>query len=533
MILTLDAFAQKPKLILQITIDQLRGDLPDKYMQHMGNGGFRYLKAHGIWYENAHYKHSVTQTSVGHATLATGAYPSEHGIIANNWYDRNTKAKIYSIEDNSSSMLRYDENKSIREIGCSPKNIMSSTFSDELFKISQKKSKIFAISLKDRGAVTLAGDHGKAFWFEKDTGEFVTSSYYYDSYPSWVKNYNNTKRNNEVSNKAWETLLNPSQYMYKDNQKGEVNYANFGTVFPHQYGSKDDPLFNRRIVYSPFGDELLLDFTKQLVLSEKLAQGNETDFLAVSFSATDYIGHIFGPSSVEAQDNLLRLDKTLANLFKFIDKNIGLENTLIVLSSDHGAPEIPEHFHKAHIDSKHVYIKNLATNKDKLQKAGIDQNLIESFVLPNLYLNHEEIKKRDLVLEDVKQEIASKLLRLEGIGAAIVNTNLKNNTIPKIFLTEAARRNYNEKRSGDILLINTMNYIMNSQKKSVACNHGSPWKYDTFVPVIFAGYKIKAKNIHREIEPNQIVPTLSRIVGAKLPSHTTKEALQEVISALK
>lgn len=522
----------KPKLILQITVDQLRGDLPTKYMKHMGDAGFRYLQKNGLWYKAAFYEHSVTQTAVGHTTLATGAYPSAHGMISNSWFDRKSGKKVYNVQDSSTHILSFNtkEDVSKNTDGRSPKNIISSTFSDELSLYTNKKSKIFAVSVKDRGAVTLAGHNGKAFWFDKKTGEFVTSSYYYDKYPSWVQDYNKNKRNNDFDNKGWEMSLKPSEYMYKDEKDGEVNYGGFGTTFPHQYGSKDGKYFNYRISFSPAGDELTLDFAKVILESQKLGQGEETDFLAISFSATDYVGHVFGPSSVEAEENLLRLDKTLENLFKYIDKKVGLKNTLIVLSADHGAPETPSHNHTIGLEADDLFIMDMGEDEKLLKQLRIDKSLVKAFVLPYLYLDYDEIKKRSLHVEDVAKDIAQKLQKMEGVEAAILSYKLQNNQARDTLLNRSASKNFHPKRSGDILIINKVHYTVNSHKQMVACNHGSPYRYDTFVPIIFAGYNIKHQEVFREVSPNDIAPTLSAVVGARYPSDALHVGLKEVLN---
>lgn len=529
------ANAEKPKLILQITVDQLRGDLPQKYMKHMGSGGFRYLEKKGIWYRAAFYEHSVTQTAVGHTTLATGAYPSAHGIIANSWFDRKSGKSVYNVQDNSTHILSFNSNKEtqLSNNGRSPKNIISSTFSDELALFSNKKSKIFAVSVKDRGSITLAGHSGKAFWFSKKSGEFVTSSYYYDSYPSWVVEYNKHKRNNDFENKAWQMSLRSAQYMYEDNQIGEIDYAGFGTTFPHKYGSKDDKYFNYRIASSPAGDELTLDFAKVIISSQNLGKNGVTDFLAISFSSTDYVGHLFGPSSVEAEENLLRLDKTLANLFKFIDKKIGLDNTLIVLSADHGVPETPAHNHTIGLESENIYIKYLKDEQVLLEELGIDKALIKAFVTPYLYLDYEVIAKRKLNIKDVAKDMAKKLESMKGISSAIISKNLEKNSVSETLLNLSASKNFHSTRSGDILVVNKVHYTINSYKKSVACNHGSPYRYDTFVPIIFAGFGIKHKSIYTEVSPNQIAPTLSAIVGTRYPSDAVKPPFVDVLNAVE
>ncbi len=540
------ASPNKPKLILQITVDQLRGDLPDKYMKNMGDGGFRYLKKKGLWYANAHYGHANTETVVGHTSLATGADPAQHGMISNVWFDRETEKLAYNIEDPRYHVLSEgaDVDKSTEvdtsqalasSDGRSPANIMVSTFSDELSLSSNGKAKVFGVSVKDRGAVTLAGHNGKAFWFSKATGEFISSSYYYDKYPAWVNDWNKQKKPEAYADSAW-SLLNPqSSYLYgdEDANSGEVDIAGFGTTFPHDYGKAGEPVFNNYLTFSPAGDELTLDFAKAVVEAENIGSDDVTDFLAISFSSTDYIGHIFGPSSLEAEDNMLRLDRTLADLFSYIDKKVGLQNTLIVLSADHGGPETPTHWRKFGIESDYVspeeWDKTPAIARLK-QRFGIGQTLIKSFFPPYLYLDHKVIKAKGLDLNEVQQAVADELMGIKGVATAIPSTALSSNELPDTRLNRAALRNFNKKRSGDILILFQPHYFINHfQGDVVAANHGGPWEYDTFVPVVFAGGKIKQQRIYRPVEPIDIAPTLAEIMRSNTPSGASGIPLQEVL----
>ena len=296
----------KPKLILQITVDQLRGDLPERFMKNMPEGGFRYLKSQGAWYANAHYGHTNTETVVGHTTLATGADPSEHGMVSNVWFDRDTGKLAYNTEDKNCHILTSgaDVDKSTEvdasqalasSDGRSPANIMTTTFSDELCLKNNGKSKIFGVSVKDRGAVTLAGHTGKAFWFSKAASEFITSSYYYKDYPEWVKKWNAQKLPaKQYGNKSWDLLLDSSKYLFgeDDDKPWETNIGRFGTIFPHPYGDPKDKNFGNYITFSPAGDELTLDFAKACIAGEDLGKDDITDYLAVSFSTTDYVGHV-------------------------------------------------------------------------------------------------------------------------------------------------------------------------------------------------------------------------------------------------
>jgi len=541
------SIVNKPKLILQITVDQLRGDLPEKKKKNMSKDGFRYLKKK---YKNAHYGYTNTETVVGHTTLATGADPSIHGMVSNVWYDRDKKRLVYNIEDSRYHILSKDADiDDSTEVdasqalagtdGRSPANIMVSTFSDELALFTNAKSKIFAVSVKDRGAVTLAGHAGKAFWFSKTSGEFISSSYYYDKYPIWVETFNSKKLASQFDNKSWNLMYDKSKYIFgnEDNNSWEADYGGFGRVFPHAYGSKEHKYFNHFLTFSPASDELTLEFAKTIIKMENLGQNNVTDYLSISFSATDYVGHIFGPSSLEAEDNMLRLDKTLADLFKYIDKYIGLKNTLIVLSADHGAPEAPGYLEKFGIEAKWVSPKQWNKKPSILaleKKFGVGEELIEAFFPPYLYLNHKLIERENLDLLEVQEAVAKEIMGIQGISLAITSHTLSSNNLSNTKQNRAAIRNFNIKRSGDILILFEPHYFINDVDSIiVASNHGGVWNYDTSVPVIFAGGHIKAKTIYRHIEPNDIAPTLSAIVDAKLPSGSNGEILQEVMETFR
>jgi len=543
-------FAQEtkqPKLILQITVDQLRGDLPTKYMKNMGDGGFKYLQKQGIWYTNAHYGHANTETVVGHTVLATGADPSINGMIANVWFDREKGKLVYNIEDEDYKILsaNADVDKSTEldasqalatTEGRSPRNIIVTTFSDELFIKTNGKSKVFGVSVKDRGAVTLAGHLGKAFWFSKSNGEFITSNYYYEKYPEWVTKWNKTKMPSKTfSGKAWKLMNDKSTYMFgkEDDMPWETDVAGFGITFPHEYKTADNKYFTNFLTYSPAGDEITLDFAKALVKNEEIGKDEITDFLAISFSSTDYVGHLFGSSSLEAEDNMLRLDKTLAHLFAFIDKEVGLENTLIILSADHGGPEAPGYLKSKGMESGFVspgkWDKEPAIEALK-NKFGIGQELIQKFFPPYLYLNEKIIAEKGLSLEEVEKVVAFELMKIKGIALAVSSYSLQKNELPDTYLNRKALRNFNATRSGNILILFQPQYSINDYMgEKTSANHGGPWVYDSYVPVIFAGMNIKGQKISRKIEPKDIASTLANLLGTKPPSGANGDVLKEVV----
>jgi predicted AlkP superfamily pyrophosphatase or phosphodiesterase len=542
---------KEPRLVLQITVDQLRGDLPHRFYPEFGAGGFRYLYEKGVVYEAAFHRHANTETIVGHTTLATGADPSTHGMVGNVWLDRQTGKLTYNIQDPRYPLLSKNAGVDTQsEIdptqrlatseGRSPAPILVSTFSDELAISNAGKSKIFGVSVKDRGAVPMAGHAGKAFWFSKKTGEFVTTTYYYKDYPTWAKDWNAKRIAYSYTGKAWELLHDRSTYQFgdRDDMPYETNFPGYGRVFPHPFGKSDGKYFTTLLTLSPVGDELTLSFAEALIDGEKLGQNSNTDYLSISFSSTDYVGHLFGPSSLESEDNLLRLDRTLAELFKFVDQKVGLANTVIVLSADHGAAEIPDYLEEFGISAK--YFKPDALDAKTLEKQpaieavkkkfGIDKELIQSYFPPYVYLNHDVLRERGLNLAEVERAVAVELEKLDGVWLAAPSKALAEGSFPNTPFEEAIVRNYNSKRSGDIYVVFKPAWFINDfDGLAVASTHGSPWRYDTFVPVVFVSPGIAAQQVFREIATVDVAPTLSAILGITYPSGSVGKPLVEVL----
>ena len=538
---------RKPRLVLQITVDALRGDLPGRYVDLFGDGGFRYLMDQGVCYTNAHYQHANTETVVGHASLATGAVPAAHGMVANVWFDRETGQLAYNIEDPECHLLSADADvdssteidptqKVAKVDGRSPASILTSTFGDELAVHTNGRAKVFAVSVKDRGAVPLAGHAGKAFWFSKASGGFVTSSYYYDDYPAWVKAWNARQPARAYAGTSWELMFEPDRYLFgdSDDREYETDFPGYGRTFPHPYGAADDPYFTTRLTLGPAGDELTLDFAMALIDHEKLGQDEVPDYLSVSFSSTDYIGHAFGASSLESEDNLARLDRTLAALFAHVDEKIGLENTLIVLSADHGQPEIPGHLRELGFqNARHFDTDALDTTPAIAalkERFGLGEELIEAYYHPYVYLNRDLIRDKGLDQAEVEKAVADELERFDGITAAVSSTALRTAALPDTPLLRTILRNFNPERSGDIYVVFDPNVFINDfDGLTVASTHGSPWRYDTFVPVMFAGAGLKAATVSRPITPYDVAATLASFLGVKPPSGAIGNPLAEVV----
>ena len=537
-----------PRLILQITVDQLRGDLLNRHANEFGDGGFRYLLDRGTVYLDAHHDHANTETIVGHTTLATGAHPSTHGMIGNVWLDRETGELVYNIEDARYPLLtagagvdrdtEIDPTQAVAGTeGRSPAAIQVTTFSDELALRFARRSKIFGVSVKDRGAVSMAGHAGKAFWFSKATGELVTSAYYYDELPPWVAEWNRRRRPDRFGDTTWSLLADPATYLFwaDDDQPWETDLAGFGRTFPHPYGPADGKYFTTLLTVSPAGDDLTLDFAKTLFVAEELGRDEIPDYLSISFSSTDYVGHLFGPSSLEAEDNLRRLDRTLAELFAFVDEMVGLERTLIVLSADHGAPEAPGLMNELGVEAR--YVDPDAWDKDAAFAAlraelGLGEELIETYFHPYLYLDREAIERAELDPAVVEDAVCARLVAFPGVAAAIPSRSLLSGSVPDTALNRKIFNNFHPTRSGDIFVVfDPHSFVNDFDGLVVASTHGMPWNYDTYVPIIFAGYGLEARRVTRRVLTIDLAPTLAAIVGAKPPSGAAGTPLAEVFGS--
>jgi len=526
--------AAKPKLVLQITIDQMRGDFPMRYKDRLGEGGFRYLMEKGIHYSNAHFQHADTETPIGHAALFTGTYPAHNGIVSGNWYDKTKKKLIYNCEDDRYPMI---DQKPAPGKGRAPTNLLSSTIGDEMVIANNGKSRVFSISIKDRGAILPAGHTGKAFWYSHSDGTFVSSTYYYKKYPNWVKQWHAEKKADRYKAKSWDLLHDISTYTFgkDDNRPYEIDTFDLGITFPHKLKGNSKN-FYASLMVTPFGDELTADFAKTLIKNEKLGQGQQTDFMAISFSVTDYIGHFFGPSSLEAEDNILRVDRLLADLFKFINKQVGLDQTLIIVSADHGICEAPEYmeslgFNVGRLTSSTI-TKGTVVNA-LIAKLGVPKEVIRFYEHPYIYLNEDVISKTKYSVAEIETAVADEIVKIPGIRAAITRTDLMHGTFAPTLLNKKILNNFHPIRSGNIHVIADQfwyfYYEMEPKTSKIAATHASPWTYDTYVPIFFAGDNIPAQNIARPVTPYDIAPTIANILEVKPPSGSVGIPLVEVL----
>ena len=536
-----------PKLILQITVDQLRGDLPTRYYDRLGDGGIRFLLENGVVYRNAHHAHANTETIVGHTTLATGAHPSGHGMVGNLWFDRETGYTTYNVEDPNYRLLTEGSDidrdteidptqKAARREGRSPAEILVSTFSDELRSNTGGNAKAIGVSAKDRGAISMAGHSGTAYWFSKASGEFVTSTYYLDEYPDWVSDFNSGRPAQRFANNSWSLLHDQGSYLFadSDDREWETDVAGFGRVFPHDYGDGTSRYFTTWLTLSPAGDKLVLDFAKRALVEEQLGADDVTDYLGVSFSATDYVGHVFGPSSLEAEDNILQLDRTIAELLTHVDEVVGLDKTLIVLSADHGAPDAPGFLNSLGIPAGYVdpdsWDKNAAIERIKTE-FGVSGKLIETYSHPYLYFSAEVKNNSDIDIEALEEAVVDELAKFKGVSLAVSSTALRRGNLQDTNLMKSVINNFHAKRSGDVYIVFEPNWFINDfDGLTVASHHGSPWAYDTHVPIVFAGMNIQHQAVDRPVQTVDVAATLAAFLGTKPPSGSVGIPLTEVLT---
>ena len=519
---------KKPKLVVGIVIDQLRHDYFERYADNFGEDGFKRLISEGFYNHNTHYNYIPTFTGPGHASVYTGTTPATHGIIANNWYDKNIKTSVYCAEDTSVYTIG-----STSEAGLmSPHRMLSSTITDELGLATNFKSKVIGISIKDRGSILPAGHKPTgSFWYDKSNGHFVSSSYYgNEELPSWLQEFNNRNLADDYLNQTWELSMPLEKYTqstaddmpYEMTVRGKEN-----PVFPYDLKALRAENGNFGLLpNTAFGNTILADLAIATMEGEEMGQDDITDFLALSFSSTDYIGHGFGPRSVEVQDTYIKLDKEIGRLFKHLDEKVGKGNYLIFVTSDHGCAEVPEYLQANKIPADHydgkAYVKNMSNALNQKFGAG---EWIEDFSNEQFFLNHELIAEKNIDLDAIRKFMVNEALKLEGVAEAYSASDMQSTEFTN-HKAAALQMGYNFKRSGDVLLILEPGWFYQTRSTTT---HGTGYAYDTHVPLIWYGSGIKSGKSYKRQNIDDIAVTLAHILGTSLPNGATGEPIEEVL----
>lgn len=519
---------EKPKVIVGVVVDQMKQEYIWRFYDHFGEGGFKRLIEGGFMAKNGHYNYASTSTGPGHASVYTGTTPSVHGIVNNSWYSRKLKRNVYCAEDTTVQAVGGFNRSGL----ISPANLYSSTITDELKMATQQRGKVIAMSIKDRGSA-LPGGHlsDGSYWYDSRTGNFMTSTFYMEELPAWVKAFNEQKKPDQYLSQTWNTIKPIDTYVEsgEDNSPYEGGFRGKDTpTFPYDLAALKESNGGWSMLPStPFGNSILADLALEAIENEDLGGDDITDFLAVSFSSTDYIGHNFGPQSKEVQDTYIRLDRELKRIFDALDAKVGKGNYTVFLSADHAVAENSIRMKDLGFKADNISTRAVAgfINSELVNKYG-QADWIEARGT-DIFLNHDVVAAQDQDLYELQLFASQKAMEFPGVYLAIPATDLVRNSYSEK-MRALMQRAYHPKESGDVKLIFDPAWQSGG---NTGTGHGNPWNYDTHVPVIFYGWGINegAQSV-REIHITDIAPTISMLMNMRLPSGATG---QPVFEALK
>ncbi|WP_345950166.1 alkaline phosphatase PafA [Mucilaginibacter sp. PAMB04274] len=516
----------RPKLVVGIVVDQMRWDYLYRFADRYQAGGFKRMLGEGFTCENTHIDYLPTETGPGHSCIYTGSVPAIHGIAANNFYIQATGRNMYCAEDTTVQSVGTTSPAGIM----SPRNLQASTITDELKLATNFRSKVIGIALKDRGSILPAGHTPDgAYWFDDVSGNFITSTYYFKNLPAWVQKFNEQKLVGTYLTKPWTTLYPIDTYKQStaDNVPYETPYRSETTpTFPHNLPAIKGADYGA-IRSTPFGNTLTLDFARAALDAEQLGRGTQTDFLAVSLSSTDYVGHQFGPNSIEAEDVYLRLDRDLAAFFTYLDAKVGKGDYTVFLSADHGAAHNST-FLKDHNIPTGLFDGSVAIRE--LNRMIEEQYKVKRAVLgvDNYQVNFNNIaitnSKADF--DKIKQDCINWLRKQEGVLYAADMQNIAQAGIPEE-LKERMVNGYNAERSGAIQLILKPGWYAGRNKTGTS--HGVSSPYDTHIPLVFMGWGVKHGALNRDTHMTDISATLAALLHIQMPSGCIGKVIPEVL----
>jgi predicted AlkP superfamily pyrophosphatase or phosphodiesterase len=516
-----------PKLVVGIVVDQMRWDyLYRFYDLYKPDGGFKRLLGEGFSCDNTFVPYLPTVTACGHACVYTGSVPAINGITGNNWFDNTLQKAVYCVEDRSVQAVGSNAGDAGQ---MSPNNLFVTTLTDELRLSTNFRSKVIGISIKDRGAIIPAGHAANAaYWYDLKSGNFITSSYYMKDLPNWMKEFNNKKLVDSLYAGNWNLTL-PKEVYEKYCDTDENSYESkqtFGqTAFPYnlkQYQSKD----YSKIATTPFANSLLLELAKSSIQSEQLGKHDATDFLAVSFSSPDYVGHSFGPNSWELLDTYIRLDETFSQLFNYLDKTVGKGAYTVFLTADHSGAHIPEFLQKHNIPGGRWDDGEIKKELTDYLKAQFNQTkLINAVSEHDVYINHPLIDSLKLDDAAIKKAITQYLLKKDIVLNVVDKPNATEATIP-VKIREMVVNGYNPQRSGDLQILMKTG-VMDAGKTGMS--HGVWNPYDSHIPLLFYGWGIKHGSLNRETYMTDISATIAALLHIQMPSGCIGKVIPEVI----
>jgi predicted AlkP superfamily pyrophosphatase or phosphodiesterase len=518
------AAVNRPKLVIGLVVDQMRWDYLYRYYDRYTNGGFKRLVNEGFSAENTFIPYTPTYTAVGHSTIYTGSVPAITGIIGNDWYDPQLKKAVYCTEDSTVTSVGSNTKAGLM----SPKNLLTTTITDELRLATNFRGKVIGISLKDRGSILPAGHAANAaYWYDGQTGDWITSSYYMKQLPAWLQDFNKAKLADKFYAKDWNTLYPIETYVqstadnknYEGKTRGEE-----APVFPHLLKSNTGKNYDM-IRSTPYGNTITLDLAKQAILSENLGKDNITDFLAVSCSSTDYVGHQYGPNSIEAEDTYLRLDKDLEEFFNYLDKSVGKGNYLLFLSADHGAAHVPGFMKENKMHAGLVDNRAIVTGLNTYLESRFKVKKPAMMAMNNqIIFNHSNADLQDIDFTAMKAATVTYLRTVDGIANAVDLSRIAESTLPAI-QKEMITNGYYPRLSGDVYFILQPNWFDGG---ATGTTHGAWNPYDAHIPLVFMGWNVKPGKTNKTYHMTDIAATLAAMLHIQMPNGCIGEPITEL-----
>jgi predicted AlkP superfamily pyrophosphatase or phosphodiesterase len=512
----------KPKLIVQVVIGQLRSDYLLRFKSNLGSEGFKTLITEGAFCKNARYSHLLTQTAPGLATIATGAAPAQHGIPSDRWYNRVENDMQEACADSRVELIE-SSNDNLKK---SPHHLLASTFSDEL-KMLEEKSKVIGIAMAPQEAILLSGHSSNAaYWFDEMSGKFVSASCYMQQLPQWVQDFNQKNFANTYLHRSWQSALPAASYAaYKQNIDKVLETTDGLLLAPAEPAKKQGRIVYEKLRETPYSDNLVKDFAISAIVNEDMGNSDATDMVTIYFGAMRDIGNRYGALSIELEDAFYRTDQNLKHLLSFLTSRVGKKNLLMVLASDHGVNLPQQRLEEANMPHGIFdYSKALALLRSYLNVVYGKGDWIKSFSQKQIFLNHTLIEDSNLRLSEVQERTASFALLFSGVANVATAHTLTSAT----FTNGAMRYMQNSffpKRSGDII-VNLEPGWAEAFTESAA---NSPYSYDAYVPLAFYGWRIKRKAITAPVDMTDIAPTLSALVGVALPNAASGKVIAEIV----
>jgi predicted AlkP superfamily pyrophosphatase or phosphodiesterase len=508
-----------PALVVVIAVDQLRADYLDRFRPWFGPGGFNRFLREGASYPRARYEHVTTETCPGHAVMLTGSYATVSGIVANQWYDPVQGRPVYCVEDGSVKLV------GARGGGRSPRRLLTATVGDELELATAGKSRVVTVSFKDRAAIMLGGRRADAAYWIVDT-LFATSSWYRPDLPAWVREVNRSRPITRWFGERWDRLLPASAYarLGPDDVPAESEVEGGGRVFPHRIVDLDG------FEHSPMLDQAVADFAMHAVREEGLGRDSVPDLLAIGFSATDEIGHLYGPDSHEILDQMVRLDRTLARLFAFLDRTVGPGRTLVVLTADHGVAPLPELMAGERADGPRRLDPAVADSAVSLALTdrfgpAPEPGWVAYDAAPLLYLSRQALSARRAGLAEAERVAQAALRSVPGVHDAVTGVDLTRLRADGAQTDET--RAYYPERGGDLYYFLDPYWLPTDQPTGTG--HGSPWRYDQEVPLLWFGPGVRPGVRTESATVADIAPTLARLLGVPTPGGAQGRVLGEML----